>query len=248
MARQLFEPVLARASDEQRGSLLRGSAALAGAVLGFEPSNQAEPRSANDFRFEHGLYWLVSNLTERAPVALLVDDAHWCDDATLEWLLYLLRRSEQLPLLTVIARRTGEPGAPTALLRAIAAEPATRTVSLAALGVDGTGALLEQTYNASVDPEFALACHAWTAGNPLFVTELAAELVTEGIGPVEASAARVSSLTPAGASRVTLLRLARLTAPALELARAAAVLEPAAALHLSTSLGGTERGCCARGA
>ena len=236
VARQLFEALIVRAAPATRRALLRGSAALAAPLLGVADAINEPQGSTHDSQLEHGLYWLTSNLTERTPLALLIDDAHWCDDTTLGWWLYLLRRTEGLPLLMIIGTRSGEPGAPTALLDLIAAEPIVRTTRLRTLGVESTEELLERTYGSPVDHSFGLACHAWTGGNPLFVSELAAELATEGVEPVASAAPRVRSLTPTGASRVTLLRLSRLSEQALELARATAVLDPTAEQWLARAL------------
>jgi DNA-binding CsgD family transcriptional regulator len=243
VARQLFEELVVRSSPSRRRSLLRGSAALAGPVLSLDDTldetDSAGPGALKDFRLVHGLYWLICNVCQRAPAALLIDDVQWCDDATLEWLLYLVRRSERLPLLVVVATRSGETPR-SDLLRLIAAEPITETVTLSPLGLTATEALLERAYGVHVDAEFGLACHDWTGGNPLFVTELAAELATEGIDPVRSSAPRVSTLRPAGASRVMLLRFTRLSGPALDLARAVAVLESAAELRHASLLAGLD--------
>lgn len=245
VARQLFEARVARAATAERRSLLRRSASLAAPVLGLVAAGEDEQSPVKDFHFEHGLYWLVCNLVERAPLALLIDDVQWCDDATLEWLLYLVRRSERLPLLVVVATRPGEPGAPTALLELVAAEPVARTHELSALGEAATETLLERAYGSTVDHEFGVAFHLRTGGNPLFVTELAAELAAEGVDPVASATSRVRTLTPEGVSRVTVLRLARLSESALELARAAAVLEPAAELRYASDLAGLAEGAAA---
>jgi DNA-binding CsgD family transcriptional regulator/tetratricopeptide (TPR) repeat protein len=235
IARQLFEDLIVRAPAAERRALLRGSAALAGPVLGVG-SVSGEPGPLGDRRLEHGLTWLVSNLTERAPLALLIDDAQWADDAGLEWLLYLVRRAERMPLVLIVATRSGEPDAPRELLDPLAAEPVTSTIVLAALTIGGVEALLERTCHATVDREFGQACLEWTGGNPLFLTHLASELQTGGIEPVRSAAPSVRRLMPAGASRVTLLRLARLSEAAIALARAIAVLESAAQLLIAAKL------------
>ena len=59
----------------------------------------------------HGLYHLTANLARRRPLALLVDDAHWADGASLRFLAYLGNRLSRVPvLLLVAARPLGEPG------------------------------------------------------------------------------------------------------------------------------------------
>jgi DNA-binding CsgD family transcriptional regulator len=240
VSRQLFEQHVIGARASVRRSLLRGSAALAAPVLGLAAGESAPASPVKDFSLEHGLYWLVCNMAERRPIALLIDDAQWCDDATLEWLLYLARRSERLPLAIVLATRSGEPDAPETLLELIASEPIARTVVLSALGVESTETLVGRAYGVAIHGEFGRACYEWTGGNPLFVTELAAGLAAEGVDPVDASAPRVRTLTPSSVSRVVLLRLSRLSADALELARAIAVLESSADLRPASDLAGLD--------
>jgi DNA-binding CsgD family transcriptional regulator len=244
VARQLLEGVVARATAAEKRRLLSGSAGLAARVLGVEGEGDGagagELGEAADLRFHHGLYWLVSNVSEGSPTALLLDDAHWCDEASLEWLIYLLSRLEGLPLAIVIAQRAGEPDTPRMLLDAIAAEPVTRVARLRALGLEATSMLVEAAYGASADPDFCRACHAWTGGNPLFVSALVAELAAEGVAPRDSSVARLREVTPPSIARATLLRLARLPADAVALARSLAVLGSVADLRVASALSGLD--------
>ena len=52
--------------------------------------------SARLFPLVHGLFWLLSNLTERRPMVLAVDDLHWCDEESLRFLLYVAQRTSAL--------------------------------------------------------------------------------------------------------------------------------------------------------
>jgi DNA-binding CsgD family transcriptional regulator len=240
VARQLFERDVVRASAAARRSLLSGSAAVAAPVLGIGESVGAAGADATvggDFPFLHGLYWLVANLCERTPVLLLVDDGQWCDDSTLRWLLYLARRIEGLRAAVIVAVRSGEPDAPRALLDSIAAEPVSEGVALGPLGLDATATLLERACGAEAAPEFSRACFEATGGNPLFVSELASEVVAEGLEPSAATVDQMRELTPDGLSRVTLLRLSRLGAASVDLARAVATLESAELRHAAELAG-----------
>jgi MFS family permease len=107
VARQLFERLLRDAPPGVRRRLVSGPARLAMGAIG-DPSGEATG-SLN--ALDHGLYWLTSNLAERSPSVLIVDDAHWADPATLRFLLYLARRIDGLRVLLVVAVRPG--GAPT---------------------------------------------------------------------------------------------------------------------------------------
>lgn len=69
----------------------------------------------------HGLYWLTADLSEEAPLALLVDDAQWVDAASARFLVYLARRIEAVPVLLVVAHRSGEAPSHRALADELAA-------------------------------------------------------------------------------------------------------------------------------
>jgi DNA-binding CsgD family transcriptional regulator len=262
VAQGLFEPV-ARAPRAERERDLAGAAALTAPLLGIEVGGAAgaadveagegvEPGTGAGARVEpaapglpidpaqarHGLYWLVANLAERGPLALLVDDVQWCDEPSLDWLLYLARRLERLPVLLVLAAGRGEPDPPGPLLGALAAEPGAEALPLAPLSEAGTEALLGATFAAPVAPEFAAVCHEWTGGNPHFVAELAAEIAAEGLEPGAAAAERLRSLAPQRVASVTLLRLGRLPAAAAALAGALAILGFEASLPHAAALAG----------
>ena len=49
-----------------------------------EPRAAPEPGGAQAVL--HGLYWLAANLSTRAPLMLVMDDLHWGDVPSLEWL------------------------------------------------------------------------------------------------------------------------------------------------------------------
>ncbi len=90
-----------------------GSARHAAPLLDVElpnlPALPAGPEAA--FAVVHGLYRLTANLARRRPLALVVDDVHWADGASLRFLDYLGRRLEGVALLLVVAARPfGEPG------------------------------------------------------------------------------------------------------------------------------------------
>ena len=57
----------------------------------------------------HGLYWLTANLADHGPLMMAVDDAHWADPSSLQFLGYLLRRLQGLPVLLVAAGRGPDP-------------------------------------------------------------------------------------------------------------------------------------------
>ena len=89
--------------------LFAGAAAGALAVLGDEPRVSVAPDSL--FVGLHALYWLTANLASHAPLLICVDDVIWCDEASLRYLEFLVRRLEGMAGVVALAYRTGEPGA-----------------------------------------------------------------------------------------------------------------------------------------
>jgi DNA-binding CsgD family transcriptional regulator len=239
VARQLVEDPVARAPRVERETLLAGSAALVAPLLGaLTPADAPAPATIDRLQARHGLYWLVTGLAEQRPLALIVDDAHWCDEASLDWLVYLARRIEELPIVLILAVRVGEAGASAELLAAIAGEPVGEEITIAPLSPSGTADLLAARYASPVAPDFAAACHARTGGNPHFLSELTTELIAEGVEPVTATVELMEGLLPERVSGVTLMRIGRLPADAVAVARALSVLGPSAALaHVATLAG-----------
>ncbi len=236
IAQQLLERSVVRADAEERDRLLTGAAALAAPLLGLAAAGAPlDPAQAR-----HGLYWLLAALAERGPLTLLVDDAQWADLPSLDWLLYLARRLERLPVLVVVARVPGEPTVARPLLEALAVEPVAETIRLEPLSEVGTAAALAALDGGVPVADFARACHEWTGGNPHFVAEIAGELAAEGLEPGPAATDRLRSLAPQRVAAVTLLRLGRLSPAARELAAALAVLGGEATLDQAAELGGLD--------
>src|SRR5215218_5754846 len=234
VVRQLLERTLAAARKRDRTELLDGAAALAGPLFGYG-SAVGDPGEADPgFSVVHGLYWLVANMAERAPLVLEVDDAHWADAPSLRFLAYLARRLEGLPVLLAVAARPSEPGAEAGLLAELTASGPAEFVAPRALSPAGAGTLLAAKFDRPVDDPFAGACHDATGGNPYLLAELAHALAAEDVAPDGVEA--VSAVGPRAVSRSALLRLGRLPAECGALARAVALLGGEAALRHAAAL------------
>jgi hypothetical protein len=79
VVRQLFEPCIS--DPARRDVLLTGAAAAARAVFDEVTGDDAEFQGS--FAILHGLYWLTANLAADGPLVITVDDAQWCDIASL---------------------------------------------------------------------------------------------------------------------------------------------------------------------
>jgi predicted ATPase len=83
VVRQLFEPLLYGASEEQRGRWSAGAAALAMTLFEEDLGSTREAEEEVRYRRRHGLYWLVANVARDAPLLVTVDDAQWADEPSL---------------------------------------------------------------------------------------------------------------------------------------------------------------------
>jgi predicted ATPase len=243
VVRLLFEPALRRVDTAGRAALLDGAARFAAPVVAPGAAPVApEVAAAWDAgpSVLHGLYWLVSNLVERAPYLLEVDDAHWADAASLRFLHYLARRLGELPVALVVGIRTAEPATEAPLLTRLRTTPGAQLIRPGALGDAAAARLVRTLVSPSAEPEFCGACRAATAGNPFLLGELARMIRSEGIEPTAAHTARIRGMVPNVVARVVLMRLLRLTPAAALMVRAIALLGTDADLHLAAALAGLD--------
>ena len=109
LVRQLFEPRARRARAPARErAASRAPPARHAARWDW---TERRPGPHDTFAVLHGLYWLTAALAEQQPLLLAVDDAHWADAASLDYLGFLLPRLEELPVLLVMAVPPGRAGA-----------------------------------------------------------------------------------------------------------------------------------------
>jgi DNA-binding CsgD family transcriptional regulator len=232
--RQLFEPLVARAEVAERERLFIGAAALSRPL--FAPAGEC-PLPAPDGAFSvlHGLYWLLNNLADESPVALLVDDLHWSDTESLRFLNYLAPRLDGLAVAVLATARPGE--GDTGALAHLAAAPEATAIGPRPLSAGATATLCERRLGTEVAPEFAAACREATGGNPFFLEALLREARERGFPTDAGGAERVRGIGPTAVAQAVLLRLEERPPAAVALVQAAAVLgdgaRPAEAARLA---------------
>jgi DNA-binding CsgD family transcriptional regulator len=225
VVRQLFEPLLARASADERAELTAGAASLA-LPLFEEPPLASRPGAAAETSFAmlHGLYWLAANIALRGPVFVAVDDLHWADAPSLRWIVYLTRRLEGLPVLVAVATRPPGRSREPALVAEVLSDPAAAVVRLGPLRSAAVAALAREALGTDPHPAFTAACERATGGNPLFLRALLDTLARDGVTPTAENASRVLETGPEAVSQLVAVRLARLPGEASAFIAAAAIL------------------------
>ncbi len=226
--RQLLEPVIAGAPGPERDRQFAGAAALAQPLFAPTVPAQLAPAADTTFSMLHGLYWLLSNLTDDAPVVLAIDDLQWSDAETLRLLGYLAPRLDGLRLAVFCSARTGAPGE--AGLARLAAAPETTVLRPRPLSTAGAATLCGLRLGGDVTDDFATACWEATGGNPFYLESLLRETAEQKVVPDAHEAARVRRIGPATVAQAVLLRLSDSPAATSDLVRAVAVLGDGASL------------------
>ncbi len=227
--RQLFERRLLTADDGERDRWLAGAASLAADVLIASPEPASTARgsgqSANDpgYAWQHGLYWLCSNLAADSPLVLVVDDLQWCDASSVRALGFVGRRLEEQPLALILATRPLNPVL-TSDAAALVTDRAAELLRLSPLSPTAIRELVSIRLSEQPDERFVRACAEATGGNPFLLGELLAEAAAQGLRPTAGTATEVAQIVPRGVANAVLLRLARLAPEAATLARALSTL------------------------
>lgn len=221
VVRQLLENAVLGADTAERDRLLAGAAELAGPVF----TDVARSQDTADIAFAtlHGLYWLVVNLAERTPLVLVIDDAHWCDEPSLRFLLHLAPRLQGLPILVAVSVRTGAEAARAALV-SLMLEARPPVLRPGPLGPAAVASLVRAGLGDEASDRLCRTCGEATGGNPFLLSELLGEFRRDGRSAQDIDPAHVDQLAPERISQAVLLRVRRLHPHASALARSSAVL------------------------
>ena len=139
---------------------------------------------------------------ERRPTVLVVEDVHWADQATLDFLVFLGRRIAARPAMLVVTYRDDEAASDPLFHAVIGALPSdlVHRIPLTPLSPESVATLAAHAGRS------AAGLHETTGGNPFFVTEmLAAD--SGGISPTirDAVLARTRGLSPSAREALELV-------------------------------------------
>ena len=152
------------------------------AALGLD---DASPVDAED---QYGLWRGVWLLLEAAcaagpPVVLVLDDVQWADASSLDLLLFICQKANELPLIILGAVRGTVAQPDDSIKRALTALRSSNLteIELTGLGWEDTRALIEDVLGTPVAVTSAQELCEFTKGNPLFIEEIGRQLASTGM-------------------------------------------------------------------
>lgn len=128
-------------------------------------------------RLQHAAVDAVTGLSAVRTAVVVLDDAHWADQSSLQVLALVGPELARVPVVVVVTHRD-EDTAP-ASLRALARLPGALDIPLGGLDVAAVHRFVEATAGQPIGEEVAEAIATRTSGNPLFVVELTRLLRSE---------------------------------------------------------------------
>ncbi|MGH7653152.1 MAG: ATP-binding protein [Gemmatimonadaceae bacterium] len=138
-----------------------------------DESQRSQEAEAVQDRLRRAAGDLLESVVSEGPLVLVIDDVHWCDDASIRLLSHLVAHSVALPVLWALtARDAGKHETVREALASVTPE----TMRLAPLSPERAnelfGTLLSHPGQSAPEVSAELTA-AVTGGNPLFVLELA---------------------------------------------------------------------------
>jgi DNA-binding SARP family transcriptional activator/predicted ATPase len=185
-----------------------------------------DPEQARGQIFE-ALCRLLLALSRHAVVLLCLDDLHWADSTTLDWLSFAARYLRRSRLLILGAYRSEEASSLLALRSQLSRLRVLSEVQLAPLDIAAVKQVLAHFYPGDTQLErLAARLHKITGGNPFFLLESVQALIESGLSPPTGAAA--GELPISSTVRATIeQRMERLPPIARQVLEAGAVLGPA---------------------
>ncbi|MFF2351070.1 LuxR C-terminal-related transcriptional regulator [Kitasatospora sp. NPDC058115] len=181
-------------------------------------------RAAAAFAVQREVYGHAVDLLAAGPLALVLDDAQWCDQESLRCVHFLLRRAAARPLLVLLSQRTGCEGPGTAMLSGILAEGCCTVLELGPLSEAETGRAVARALGGPPDERFVRRCRTLSGGNPLLLERLLTTLAAAGVRPDPSGLHRLRVLGEAVGVEAARVALAGGPGQVCEVARALAVL------------------------
>ena len=134
-------------------------------------------------RLFQALSGFFTHLSMLQPLVVIIEDIHWSDDISLEFLLFLARHLATHPILLLLTYRSEE-GNPALFqfLSGLDRERLTTELALSHLTIDEVEVMIRTIFGLSraVSADFVAAIYTFTEGNPFFIEEMLKSLAASG--------------------------------------------------------------------
>jgi DNA-binding SARP family transcriptional activator len=190
------------------------------------PAPPDEPATER-YRLFEAVVGLLAEISESAPVLLVLEDLHWADRPALLLLRHLARAPQSARMLILGVYRAHERWSDgfAAALADLRRERLVSQIVLGGLGELETDELIRIRSGKSPSSAFGHALHEETGGNPLFIEEIVRHLGDAGVELEDAGRAVLRRFgLPEGVKEVIARRLSRLDAQSVQWLRVAAVI------------------------
>jgi tetratricopeptide (TPR) repeat protein len=146
------------------------------------PNPVLEPDAEQQRLFENVVAF-CSEVSQSAPLLLVLDDVHWADSGSLSLMRHLARRIRNKPILLLATYREIELDVARPfrqVMLALNRERLARRMKLSRLSAKHTAALLGVIFQEDISQEFLDGIYRETEGNPFFIEEVCKALIEEG--------------------------------------------------------------------
>jgi predicted ATPase len=145
-------------------------------------------------RVFRALVSFLLDLANDAPLLFTVEDVHWCDDTSLDFLRFLALHGRSSRLLVLLTARLDEPSPSlVGLVSELNRQRALVELSLRPLAPGEVSVMVGAIFSLERPPrpEFIDTLHSLTEGNPFFIEEVLRSLVESGsVAPADRGWAR----------------------------------------------------------
>ena len=141
-----------------------------------------DPEKQQQRLFDRFTY-LVNLITNRIPVLLILEDAHWADASSLRLLKYLVRNTQSQPLMILVTYREVKVEEARELYETLLdfqRETVGIRLRLKRLNKHETEEMLEVLFAEEITPDFLEGIYNETDGNPFFIEEVCKAIVESG--------------------------------------------------------------------
>ncbi len=147
-----------------------------------QPMEQGDPQTELNRLYE-SIFILLATLSQKVPLLIYLDDAHWADSGSLGIFRHLARQSGSQPIMLLATYREVELDEERPLnevLLDLGRERHISRIKLNRLNVQQARQLLAYFFQENITQEFLEAIYRETEGNPFFMEEVCKALVESG--------------------------------------------------------------------